>query len=138
MNYLKEDFKNKPRFIHKPELIFEYERDGFKYYSLADDLIYWTGKKQIVIKKVDKSGVFITNLSSIPKVLHWIIKPDNKKLIYPSILHDGLYSKHSIIKRIVGDWLYLGALKVEGFNALGRWVVFLSVRLFGKDYYRSN
>lgn len=134
----KEYLKNEARFIHKPELVDEtYDDLGLMTYTMKTDLIFWNGKKQIVIKRADENGVFYTNLASVPSWARWIIKPDDKDLKYPSILHDGLYDKRSFTKRVYADWNYLIAMKCEKVNWAKRWVIFLSVRIAGKDYYKK-
>lgn len=136
IEYIKKYFTSKPRFIHKPKLVKEFIGiDGLVKYSIDSDLIFWTGKEQVIVKAVDEDGrVFLTNLASIPRVLHWLIKPDDKDLIYPSMLHDGLYDAKSIFNRIRADFLFLLALKAEKSSFTKRWFAFVFVRIFGSRY----
>ena len=45
--------KTKPKFIHKPILIPEYEQDGEITYTLDSNLIFWNGKKQIIVPIIE-------------------------------------------------------------------------------------
>ena len=140
-NFFKDYFKPKAYFEHKPNLIFEYEEEGEKYYSMDSDLIFCTGKmiegekEKIIIKAIDESGaIFYSNLASIPKWLTWLIKPDRDKLKYAALLHDGLYGALTLGKRVYDDWIFLLALKVEEENIFIRWGAFLAVRVAGSSY----
>ena len=121
----------KPQFVHKPKITFAKSIKGIPFYSMDSDLVYWDGKKLITIKHEG----FLTNLASIPKWLHFAIKPNRLTMFYASILHDGMYGTKSLWKRISCDWCYLGAMKAEGENFFIRWTAFLAVRAFGSDYY---
>ncbi len=122
-------------FVNKPKFIKQYRgRDGLMKYSMDSALVFWTGRKQIVIKNMDYNGTFITNLASLPLWIHWLLKPDSKYLKYASALHDGLYDKKNLYKRVYADWTYLQALKVEGCPFVLRWVFFFGVRIFGSSY----
>ena len=140
-NFFKDYFKPKAYFVHKPNLIFEYEEEGEKYYSMDSDLIFCTGKivkgklEKIVIKAIDESGaIFYSNLASIPKLLRWLVKPDSKRIKFPALLHDGLYGETKLFKRVYADWIFLLALKVEEENIFIRWGAFLAVRVAGSSY----
>ncbi len=125
----------KPIFITKPNFIYEFTGDdGLKKYSMDSDLVFWNGKKQFIAKAVDHNETFITNLASLPKWIHWLIKPDSKYLKYGSALHDFLYDEKDIYKRVDADWTYLQALKVEGCPFVLRWGFFFGVRIFGSSY----
>ena len=131
----KDLLNNKAEFVHKPNLVFEYRNmEGVSFYSLDSDLIYWTGKEQIVVKALEHSEIFITNLASVPEWLHWLIRPDNKYLKYPSVLHDYIYDNKSLAKRVYADWIFLQALKAEGCPFFLRWSAFLAVRRFGGKF----
>lgn len=134
-NFFKDYFRTKAKFIHKPNLVEEYTEDDVVFYSMDSDLVFFNGKKNIVIKAVDEGGgVFYTNLASIPNYLSWFVKADRKKMKYASVLHDGLYDDKNLYKRVYADWMFLLALKVEGEYLPLRWIAFLSVRIFGSSY----
>ncbi len=122
-------------FITKPNFVYEFTgEDGLKSYSMSSDLVFWTGKKQIVIKAVDHNETFITNLASVPKFLHSILKPDSKYLKYARALHDGMYEAKNLFTRVYSDWTYLKALKADDCPFALRWSCFLGVRMFGSSY----
>lgn len=123
------------RFIHKPNLIEEFTGDdGLMKYSMDSDLIFWDGKVQVIVKAISNNEVFISNLASLPKFVHFALKPDNKYIKYPSVLHDGLYENKSMFSRVKSDWLFLEALKAEQCPYLLRWTMFLAVRIAGSSY----
>ena len=121
----------KPHFVTKPKITFAKSIEGVPFYSMDSDLVYWNGKKLITIKHEG----FLTNLASIPKWLHFAIKPNRLTMFYASILHDGLYGEKTLSKRVLSDWTYLQAMKADGENFFIRWSAFLAVRAFGSEYY---
>lgn len=96
-----------------PELNPEYEDDnGLMYYSLKTDLVFHNGIDDITVKRVWNQTVFMTNLASTPKFMHWLIPPDNKYYKYPAVLHDFLYDSHDI-KRAYADRMFRLAIMSE-------------------------
>lgn len=122
-------------FINKSELVHEY--DGF--YSLEKDMLYFNGKIVIKIHRILNGYIFLTDLASIPDDLKHIF-PNKEKYNYPAVLHDYLYASNSLnlMNRVNADWTFLQALKSEGVSWYRRWIMFLSVRMFGRKHYRST
>ena len=123
----------KPHFMTRPNFTYNHTVNGSKYFSMDAPLIFWDGKKKIIIDNAD----FFTNFASIPKIATKLtgIKPDRETMQLPSALHDDLYGKKTILNRVYSDWMFLKAMKAEGENFFIRWSAFLAVRAFGSEYY---
>jgi len=74
-----------------------------------------------------------TDLATTPKWIHKIYPPNHKNYTKSSIIHDYLYD-YSDFSRVKCDWIFLKAMKDEGFRLFGRWVFYFSVRIFGGRY----
>lgn len=74
-----------------------------------------------------------TDLATTPKFIWSIYPPNSKYYTKSSIIHDYLYD-FSDFSRLKCDWIFLKAMKDEGFNMVGRWLFFIGVRLFGGRY----
>ena len=147
-NFFKDYFGTKAYFVHKPNLVLEYEEKNETTYTLDSDLIFWNGKKQIIIKRLDEDGgSFKTNLVTLPTIFRKIVKFFERfewfeKIIYSlrekmkfgAVLHDGMYDRPSFFERVYADWMLLLAYKVDGVNFFIRWLAFLLVRIFGSSY----
>ena len=73
---------------------------------------------------------FFTDLATTPKWVWSFYPPNSRYYTKSSIIHDYLYDK-SNFSRLKCDWIFLKAMKDEGFNMIGRWIFFISVRLVG-------
>jgi len=76
---------------------------------------------------------FSFSASSIPYPLNIKFKKNDKRWIKSSIIHDYLYDEDKL-SRVKCDWIFLKAMKVEGFGLIGRWIFYISVRIFGGAY----
>ena len=147
-NFFKDYFRTKAYFVHKPNLVKEYEEKNETTYTLDSDLIFWNGKKQIIIKRLDEDGgSFKTNLVTLPAIVRKIVKFFERfewfeKIIYSlrekmkfgAVLHDGMYDRPTFFERVYADSMLLLAYKVDGVNFFFRWIAFILVRLFGSSY----
>lgn len=93
-------------------------------YELKEDLTF----NDVVVPKG-----YVTDLATTPEWIHWLYPPLNKHYIKSSIIHDYIYD-FSDFSRVKCDWLFLKAMKCEGFDFVGRWNFYFSVRLFGGRY----
>jgi hypothetical protein len=109
---------------------FEFKKDGIKYYSLKSDILFQYKDRDIYVRKIWHGETFYTNLMSIPKIFHRWLKPNYRKYILPSALHDFLYSQRDT-NRFWCDWIFLCALKDQKVNFIGRWFYFIIVVLCG-------
>ena len=73
---------------------------------------------------------FFTDLATTPEWAWDFYPPNSKYYTKSSIIHDYLYGESSL-SRFKCDWIFLKAMKDEGFNMIGRWIFFISVRLVG-------
>lgn len=97
-------------------------------YVLKEPLIY---DNYVVPKN------FYTDLASIPRILHWLFKPQSKGYTKSSVVHDYLYSLRKFNK-FKADLVFLQAMKEEqkGLDGSVRWfltryTLFLGVFIFG-------
>ena len=63
--------------------------------------------------KIEVPAGFVTDLASIPSVLHWWIRPTDSRAATAAIVHDWLYLTHSV-PRAVADALFLSLLRADG------------------------
>lgn len=86
---------------------------------------------------------FITDLASVPR-LFWSIYPPQgagKKQDYsaPAVLHDYLYDKTCIyvVSRKEADDIFLEAMTALKVGRFCKYILYYSVRLFGKNRFRK-
>ena len=89
-----------------------------------------SGRKYIV------TAGFITDLASIPRILHPIIHPNDKSR-KPAVLHDLLYCLKQGTRE-AADALFLEALEAEGVNLITRRIMWLAVRAYGWRYWNAR
>jgi hypothetical protein len=83
------------------------------------------------------SAGFVTDLSSIPRWLWWIIAPMELSTVAP-IAHDYLYSHGGVVpgfpavSRAETDRIFYDLMKREDVWWWRRWFAFRAVRLFGR------
>jgi hypothetical protein len=103
------------------------------YYYLAEDLEWRFDDLDIVITA--KKG-FVTNLASVPRVF-WSLMPVAARYSYPAIIHDYLYSSQSL-SRAASDLLLREAMEETGVNNVKSFLVYKSVRLFGRSAWNES
>lgn len=114
-------FKTFPKF--KKEFI---GNDGLPVYIMDRDLRFQLEEKDFVVKDSDNSGVFYTNLCSVPsfkifgfKVFWFLHKPTSKQTKKSSALHDFMHGQKST-SRHYDNWVYLIATKSEQWETLSK------------------
>lgn len=81
---------------------------------------------------------FITDLTSIPRILWFILHPCGQ-WAKSSIIHDYLYSKSNTTKtRLEADKIFLEGLKVLKVPLVQRYVLYYAVRLFGASSFKGS
>lgn len=82
---------------------------------------------------------FNTDLASVPKIF-WPILPPFGKYTNAAIIHDFLYSKYNLtdINRKEADRMFLKIMKFYKVNNIKRHLIYLAVRLFGKNRWKSK
>ena len=78
---------------------------------------------------------FKTGLASIPRWLWSVIAPNEADYVYPSILHDYLYSLPSIHSRQFVDDVFYSFLRERGVSRLKAYQFYLGVRIFGEHHF---
>lgn len=129
------------KFLSKAKLQFEYkDTDNIKWYTLKEDLILYVGKEQIKNNMtvpvsdliIVPKDLFYTDLASIPKLLHFIYKP-NGKYTRASIIHDYLYSDKTK-NRFYADYIFLKCMKLDNVPFHTRYLFYFAVSLFGASH----
>lgn len=81
---------------------------------------------------------FITDLTSIPRILWFILHPCGQ-WAKSSIIHDYLYSKSNTTKtRLEADKIFLEGLKVLKVPLVQRYALYYAVRLFGASSFKGS
>jgi hypothetical protein len=98
---------------------------------------YYINKFGKKLNKVTIPKGFITDFASTPRVLYSIFPPIG---IYnkATLVHDYLYSKKCEldVSRFNADLYFLQAMEVLGVKKWKRIIMFATVRLFGKSYFK--
>lgn len=86
---------------------------------------------------------FISDLASIPRIFWCFLEPSGKNYVRASVIHDYLYSKKSIeaykdLSRREADKIFLEVMKIEGVFIFKRYMMYISVRIFGSFFFRRK
>jgi hypothetical protein len=79
---------------------------------------------------------FITDLASIPRIVHPIISPTGKSR-RAAVLHDYRYCVKQGTRKQADD-LFLEALEAEGVNLITRRLMWIAVRAYGWRYWNAR
>jgi hypothetical protein len=118
----------------KPFCVSEPHFDGKEQLSQMTDGRRWVVEHSFTYHNGDELSIvvpagFITDLASVPR-LFWNIFPPFGKYTRAAIVHDVLYSKHTL-GRAICDGIFLEAMRTDGVGAVTRYTLWLAVRLFG-------
>ena len=103
-----------------------------KYYVLKEEFYFIDGNKRYYLK-----AGFKTNLASIPWAFRWFLKPNDKRWIRGSVIHDGLY-KFKRLSRFKSDLLYYKMIRVDGTPIFLAISFYLALFLFGWIQYNKK
>lgn len=86
---------------------------------------------------------FVSDLASIPKIFWCFLEPYGKNYVKASVIHDYLYSIKSIetykaLSRKEADKIFLEIMKIEGVFIFKRYIMYISVRIFGSFFFRKK
>ena len=106
-------------------------------YELAQDLKYQSDVLGCVVTVPEG---YITDFASIPRIVWNILDPEDPIILYPSVVHDYLYSNGGKIpegtfSRLQADKLIREGMDLSGSSKWKRFVVFNSVRAFGTKHW---
>lgn len=88
----------------------------------------------------------ITDFASIPRPLWWWMDPEDPRILYPSLIHDGLYTKGAdaayedtpvLITQRRADLILIEAMEYVGATAFDRALVYAGVRLGGRPHWQT-
>lgn len=104
--------------------------------------------KIFVIEVADKNSLntivvpwgYVSDGSSIPRFLWWLIRPYTEELKEAIIIHDYFYSHlHWHYSRRYADRIFCTMLKSGEFSTLTRYLIYTAVRIWGKGgWYRRT
>ena len=113
------------------KLCFEFkDKDNKKWYSLKNP-IKWKTKECVYVVP---ANLFLTDLCSIPKIFHWIWKPEGKHA-RSGVIHDYAYTDKRV-SRLRADLEFFKCMRVDDVNIFTCSLFFICVRLFGWAYFR--
>jgi len=104
----------------------------YDYLTCQDMQVTIDGKRYVIPKN------FETDLASIPRFMWPILSPRYSPFVYPSILHDYLYSCGNLGDRKWADEALYSALRSEGVSKYTAMKFYLGVRVFGAIHYDKN
>lgn len=97
--------------------------NGLPFYKLLKPLTYYDDL-------ITVNAGFLTDFASIPKGFRDKL-PAFREYAPAAVVHDYLYSTHTVSDRFTADNIFLRAMKDCGTPWRGRWAMYLAVRLFG-------
>lgn len=109
-------------------------------YELTGDFVYIS---QSCGPIVAQTGM-VTDFASIPRCLWWLMDPEDPAVLFPSVIHDALYSGRVLVaeapfcepSRRTADAILREAMSVCGASGFQRRAAHTLVRLFGaKDWH---
>lgn len=101
--------------------------DGQRY-NLTEPLLYQSS----IAGAITVPAGFITDFASIPRAAWSILDPEDPVILYPSVVHDYLYSEgYKLGTRERADRVLREAMEVCGAAAWQRESVYRAVRWFG-------
>ncbi len=87
--------------------------------------------------KLEIPAGYVTDYASIPAALHWLINPDDEKVMLAALVHDFIYHTH-VVSRAVADAIFYQLLRQSGLARRLAKLMFLSVHLTGKRGYLAG
>lgn len=106
---------------------------GRQIYVLTEPFIY----QSEIIGHVEVPDKFKTDFASIPRIAWRYIDPEDPAILYPSVIHDYLYSTQGT-SREVADQVLREAMALAGARIDQRAVVYRMVRMFGGSHWPSS
>jgi hypothetical protein len=88
------------------------------------------------LKPVDVPEGFVTDLTSIPRVLFWALRPDGE-YAHAAVVHDYLYWQQNTTREVADETLrqHMIDLKVDSRVV---WAIYNAVRGFGESAWKAN
>lgn len=105
--------------------------DKFKF-RVIEPFIYFVGDLNSD-EYITVPQSFTTDFASIPRSF-WSILPPHGKYAKASVLHDWMYN-NAYKSKEYADHVFYEAMGVLGVHPVTRWMIYQSVKLFGKGKY---
>jgi len=81
---------------------------------------------------------FCTDFASVPRWLHWLFNPADRRWRTAAVVHDYLYSRAANCPRFLADAVFRDAAEKAGCGYWQRLAIFYAVRLCGGKHYHSR
>ncbi len=113
--------------------------NGVALYQLQDDLSYQSD----LIGSIVVPAAFITDFASIPRPALWYIDDDDPAILFPSVVHDWIYSNSGkmpdgrTFTREQADQVLREAMAISGARRDQLAAVYLAVRLGGGSHWKA-
>lgn len=101
-------------------------------FALVDPVRVRIGPMTIVVP-----AGYITDFASLPSVLHWWIRPTDKRAVRAAVVHDWIYHTH-ILPRGIGDAVFQVILRQDGMPRRKAKLLSTAVRACGKRSYMGG
>lgn len=111
--------------------------DGRQLYELKQDFRYFSE----ILSDIHVPAGLITDFASIPRLAFQYLDPEDPVILFPSVVHDFLYSMHGKLPtgmaytREQADQVLREAMDLCGARWDQKAIVFRAVRLFGKSHW---
>lgn len=108
-------------------------------YELTEDLSY----QSEILGLITVPKGFLTDFASIPRIVWNVIDPEDPCVLYPSVIHDALYSwsgampDSKLFTRDQADQVLREAMVICGARIDQRAIVYRMVRLFGGSHWKN-
>lgn len=89
-----------------------------------------------LIGRIEVPEGFLTDFASIPRILWRYLDPEDPCVLYPSVVHDYLYSAQPC-SREVADKVFVEAMALAGARWDQRVAAYRAVRMFGGGHWKE-
>jgi len=103
------------------------------YFRLTESLEY---ESELVGRIVVPVG-FVTDFASTPRLVWWLIPPEDYHYTRGAVVHDWIYNQH-LYQKAVCDLVFLEAMTALQTPKWKRTVMYLAVKWFGASAYNNE
>lgn len=101
-------------------------------FQLVEPVEFTCGPMSIVVP-----AGYVTDFASLPAVLHWWIRPTDRRAVRAAVIHDWIYHTH-ILPRVIGDAIFQVVLRIDGMPRRKAKLLSTAVRSCGKRSYMGG
>ncbi len=109
-------------------------------YELQEDLSY----ESDLVGSITVPAGFVTDFASIPRPALWYIDDDDPGILFPSVIHDWIYSNLGkmpdgrTFTREQADQILREAMGISGARGDQRTAVYFAVRMGGASHWKNS